>query len=136
MITNCVYHRYFDLNKTHQRSRLRLGHNCYFLQTIFSCLFCINGSSESCGPFNLPNGAVVYSNPPEANGIYPVTTLADFTCDEGFTLVGPPQAFCINDFSSFQIFWFEFNQGILGDTRSTPRCEGNKLRLFFVWRLL
>ena len=95
--------------------------------TVF--FFATVSPSESCGAFDLPNCMVVYSNPPEANGIYPLTTFADFTCNEGFTLVGASRAYCFSDFSGFNV-WLDFDAFDF-ETEANPSCEGNKLKYLY-----
>ena len=85
------------------------------------CIFAL----EFCQPFNLPNGTVDYGGSLPVAGRYPVFTIVTLSCDDGFDLVGLPEARCGIDFSTTEKVtdWFD----VFFMTRATQRCEGNKI---------
>ena len=47
-----------------------------------------------CESVSLANGEVNYNQSPVSNGIYPLNTIASFTCNNGYYLVGSKSSTC------------------------------------------
>ena len=77
--------------------------------------------TADCLPLNLPNGGVNYNTTVSGSGLYSLGTMANFTCNTGFNLIG----------SSFSICQRESNTSSIWSP-SAPICQqGNKMKQLY-----